>query len=610
MAARMPWVERRTLREKLDELPDRPGVYLYRNAANELLYVGKAKSLRSRVRSYFQPGAQHAPRTASLVSEVADLETILVETELEALMLEANFIKKEKPPYNVILRDDKNFPYLKLSLADEYPRVSLVRKARLDRNVYYGPFLPASVARRSLKMIPRFFQVATCDEVFDGKRRPCLYYHLDQCLAPCAGKTTPQEYGKAVADAKLFLEGRHKELHAALTRHMQDASSAKDYEKAARYRDTLHLVDKLGVRQTILSTGLEDRDYLAHHVEGRQAALQVFEMRGGKVQARREFTFEDLDFEPGAFYAQVLLQLYAESAPPPSIELAAMPADAALIVRWLEERAGRKVTLHVPERGTKRRFLATVEKNAQLAFEARFRARHSHGVEVLEALAEALGLAEAPFRIECFDISNIHGTDSVASMVVWENGKPKPSDYRIFNIKSVRGPDDFASIAEAVTRRYRRVLAENRRLPDLVLIDGGQGQLGAAVRAAAAEGLPTLPMVSLAKREEEIFLQGRGEPVRLDRASPALQLLQRIRDEAHRFGIKRHRAKRARRTLTTSLLTIPGVGPKTAKALLSKFGSVEGVRRAPADEVAAIAGKKLAQAIALWAASGDLVPGR
>jgi excinuclease ABC subunit C len=606
----MPWVDREALREKLDKLPDRPGVYLYRNAANALLYVGKAKSLRSRVRSYFQPGAQHAPRTVSLVAEIADLETIVVATEMEALMLEANFIKKEKPPYNVILRDDKNFPYLKLSLADEYPRVSLVRKARLDRNAYYGPFLPASVARRSLKMIPRFFQVATCDEVLDGKRRPCLYYHLDQCLAPCAGKTNPEEYGKAVADAKLFLEGRHKDLHAALTRHMQDASELKEYEKAARYRDTLRLVDKLGVRQTIDSAGLEDRDYLAHHVEGRELALQVFEMRAGKVQARREFTFDDLDFDAAGFYAQVLVQLYADAVPPPEIELPVMPAEAGLLGEWLSQRAGRKVVLHVPERGTKRRFLSMAEKNAQLAFEARFRARHSHGVAVLEALAEAIGLAEAPSRIECFDVSNIHGTDSVASMVVWENGKPKPSDYRIFNIKSVVGPDDFASIAEAVTRRYRRVLAEGRRLPDLVLIDGGPGQLGAAVRSAAAEGLPTLPMVSLAKREEEIFLQGQGEAVRLDRSSPALQLLQRIRDEAHRFGIKRHRAKRARRTLTTALLEVPGVGPKTAKALLSRFGSVEGVRRATPDQLAEVAGTNLARAIASWAASGGLGPGR
>jgi excinuclease ABC subunit C len=605
----MPWVDRDPLREKLDELPDRPGVYLYRNAARDLLYVGKAKSLRQRVRSYFQPGAAHTPRTAALVAEIADLETIVVGSEMEALMLEANLIKKERPPYNVILRDDKNFPYLKLSLADEYPRVSLVRRARLDKNAYFGPFLPASVARRSLKMIPRFFQVATCDEVFDGKRRPCLYYHLDQCLAPCAGKTTPDEYGRAVADAKLFLEGRHKELTASLSRHMQEASDAQHYEKAARYRDTLRTMERLAVRQTIDSAGLEDRDYVAHHVEGRELALQVFEMRGGKIQARREFTFDDLDFEPAGFYAQVLVQLYADAAPPPEIELAAKPADAPLLAAWLSERAGRKVTIHVPERGTKRRFLAMVEKNAALAFEARFRARHSHGVEVGAALAEAIGLPEAPHRIEAFDISNIHGTDSVASMVVWEGGKPKPADYRIFNIKSVKGPDDFASIAEAVTRRYRRVLAEGRRLPDLVLIDGGAGQLGSAVRALAAEGLPTLPMVSLAKREEEIFLQGHGEPVRLDRSSPALQLLQRIRDEAHRFGIKRHRAKRARRTITTALLTIPGVGPKTARSLLATFGSVEGVKAASSEDIERLAGKKVARAIALWAAPGDLVRG-
>lgn len=603
----MPRVDRIALREKLADLPDRPGVYLYRNAARKLLYVGKAKSLRSRVRSYFQPGAQHAPRTVSLVAEIADLETIVVDTEMEALMLEANLIKKERPPYNIILRDDKSFPYLKLSLADEYPRVSLVRRARLDKNAYFGPFLPASVARRSLKLIPRFFQVATCDEVFDGKRRPCLYYHLDQCLAPCAGKTNPEEYGRAVADAKLFLEGRHKDLSASLTRHMREAADAQQYEKAARYRDTLRTVDKLGIRQSIDSAGLEDRDFLAHHVEGRQLALQVFEMRAGKVQSRREFTFDDLDFDAAAFYAQVLVQLYADAAPPPEIELPAQPADGPLLSAWLSERAGRRVVLHVPERGAKRRFLAMAEKNAAMAFEARFRARHSHGVAVVEALAEAIGLPEPPGRIECFDISNIQGTDSVASMVVWENGKPKPSDYRIFNIKSVSGSDDFASIAEAVTRRYRRILAEGRRLPDLVLIDGGAGQLAAAVRALAVEGLPTLPMVALAKRDEEIFLQGRGAPVRLDRASPALKLLQRIRDEAHRFGLKRHRAKRARRTITTALLEVPGIGPKTAQRLLTAFGSVKGVKAAPADRIAAIAGEKAARAIASWAAPRGLV---
>ena len=590
------------LRERLSGLPDRPGVYLYRNAAGKLLYVGKAKSLRNRVRSYFQPSAQHPPRTAQLVAEVHDLETIVVDTEMEALILEANFIKRERPPYNVVLRDDKNFPYLKLSLADPYPRVSLVRQARLDKNAYYGPFIPASVARRSMKLIPRFFQVATCNEVFDGKRRPCLYYHLEQCLAPCAGKTTPEEYGRAVQDAKLFLEGRDRELATSLTSKMKEASESKEYEKAARFRDTLRTVERLAVRQNILSAGLEDQDYLAHHAEGREVALQVFEMRGGKISARREFTFDDVEATPAAFYAQVLVQLYADGTPPPDVFLPALPADAELVERWLTERRGARVRLRVPERGTKRKFLAMVEKNAALAFEARFRARHSHGVAAAEALAEALGLPDVPSRIECFDISNIQGADAVASMVVWEGGAPKKSDYRIFNIKSVQGPDDFASIAEAVTRRYRRLLDEGRRLPDLILIDGGAGQLGAAVRALAAEGLPTLPVIGIAKREEEIYLQGGGEPIRLDRRSPALQLLQRIRDEAHRFGVSRHRARRSRRTLKTSLLEVPGVGPVLARRLLRAFGSVDGVKKATEEELAAVAGAKVAREIARSAA--------
>ncbi|HEX4825681.1 MAG TPA: excinuclease ABC subunit UvrC [Candidatus Polarisedimenticolaceae bacterium] len=586
------------LKEKVAGLPDRPGVYLYRNVGGKLLYVGKAKSLRSRVRSYFQPSAQHPPRTAQLVAEVSDLETIVVDTEMEALILEANFIKRERPPYNVVLRDDKNFPYLKLSLADTFPRVSLVRQAKLDKNAYYGPFIPASVARRSMKLIPRFFQVATCGEVFDGKRRPCLYYHLEQCLAPCAGKTTPEEYGRAVADAKLFLEGRDRELSASLTTKMKEASGSQEYEKAARFRDTLKTVERLAVRQNILSAGLEDQDYLAHHAEGREVALQLFEMRGGKISARREFTFDDVEATPAAFYAQVLVQLYADAPPPPDVFLPALPTEAPLVERWLADRSGGRVRLRVPERGTKRKFLAMVEKNAALAFEARFRARHSHGVAAAEALAEALGLPDVPNRIECFDISNIQGTDAVASMVVWEGGAAKKSDYRIFNIRSVSGPDDFASIAEAVTRRYRRLIDEGRRLPDLVLIDGGAGQLGAAVRALAAEGLPTLPLVGIAKREEEIYLQGGGEPVRLDRRSPALHLLQRIRDEAHRFAVGKHRARRARRTLTTSLLEIPGVGPVLAKKLLRAFGSVEGVKKATEPELAAVCGPKVAREIA------------
>jgi excinuclease ABC subunit C len=585
------------IRAQLDALPDRPGVYLYRDARGDLLYVGKAKSLRNRVRSYFQPAAQHGPRTERLVADVVSLEIIVVDTEFEAILLEANLIKRERPPFNVVLRDDKSFPYLKLSVGDAYPRVSLVRRPRLDGSLYAGPFIPGSGARRSLKLIQQDFRVATCAEVFDGKRRPCLYYHLDQCLAPCAGKTDPAEYGRAVDDARLFLEGKHRDLERALEAKMKEASAAEEFEKAARHRDTLAVVRRLAVRQHIASVGLEEQDFFAHHREGSQAALELFQMREGKIQSRREFGFDNLDFEPGAFYAAVLAQYYAEALPPREIYLPDLPADAGLLESWLSGRRGSRVHLRVPERGVKKRLLSLVGKNAAIAFENRFRAPHAYGVGVLEALAEVLGLDEPPYRIESFDISNVQGADSVASMVVWEGGKPKKSDYRTFTIRGVTGPDDLASMAEAVTRRYRRLLAEDRRLPDLVLLDGGPGQLGAGVRSLADVGLPMLPVISLAKRDEEIWLQRSGEPIRLPRSSPALHLVQRIRDEAHRFALLHHRKKRLRRTLTTALLDVPGVGPVLAKRLLREFGSVKGVMAAPPDEVARVVGRKVADAI-------------
>jgi excinuclease ABC subunit C len=586
------------LQDKLDSLPDRPGVYQYRNAKGEVIYIGKAKSLRSRVRSYFQPAAHHDPRIASMVTEVTDLELIVVDTEMEALILESNLIKRKRPRYNVVLRDDKHFPYLKLSMRDTYPRVSLVRQARLDGSVYTGPFLPAAIARRTMKLVQRYFQVATCREVFDGKRRPCLYYHLDQCLAPCAGKTTPEEYGAAVADARLFLEGRDVDLCHSLEQRMKQASSAREYERAARYRDTLKTVKSLGVRQRMSSVGLEEQDFLAHCVDGHQAVLQLFQMRLGKVQARREFAFDDLAFDAPRFYAAVLVQYYGDHEPPPEIFLPQLPDGRELLERWLAKRRGGKVSLRVPRRGPKRKFLELVQENAKLAFEGRFRARHSHGVDAVEKLARALGLDETPSRLECFDISNIQGTDSVASMVVWEGGGPVKAQYRSYNVRSVSGPDDFASIAEAVSRRYKRLLAEDKRLPDLVLIDGGRGQLGAAVSALARIGLPMLPVVSIAKREEELFVQGQAEAIRLDRNSPALQLVQRMRDEAHRFAVARHRSRRARRTLRTELTEIRGVGPISARKLLREFGSVAGVRLADKADWQRVAGRKVAEALA------------
>jgi excinuclease ABC subunit C len=513
-----------------------------------------------------------------------------------ALILESNLVNLERPLFNVVLRDDKNFPYLKLTVRDPYPRVALVRSARLDGDVYVGPFLPAATARRTMKLVQRYFQVATCGEPFDGKRRPCLYYHLDQCLAPCAGKTTPEAYRDAVEDARLFLEGRDRDLERSLERRMGDASAAQEYERAARYRDTLRTVRALAVRQRMTSVGLEDQDYLAHHAEGHEAVLELFQVRGGKVQGRREFVLDALEVAPPVLYASAIAQVYADLAPPPEIHVPIAPADGALLARWLGARRDGPVAIRVPRRGGRRALLDVVAHNARLAFTGRFRTGHTHGVEALAGLAEAIGLDEPPTRIECFDVSNLHGTDSVASLVVWDGAAPRRSEYRTFHPR-VAGPDDFASIADAVTRRYRRLLAENRRLPDLVLVDGGRGQLGAAVAALAREGLPTLPVVALAKREEELYLTGVAEPVRLDRDCPALQLVQRIRDEAHRFAISHHRRRRARRTIATELTTVPGIGRATAAKLLRAFGSLRGVQAAGPVEWERVAGRRVAAAL-------------
>jgi excinuclease ABC subunit C len=588
------------LKEKLARVPDAPGVYLYRNSDGDVIYVGKAKSLRKRVHSYFRASAGHSARISRMVAEIADLDVIVVGTEMEALILESNLIKRELPRYNVLLRDDKQFPYLKFTLGDTYPRVALVRETRQDRSQYIGPFVPQSGARKTLKVIQQHFRVATCKERFDGKRRPCLYFHLDQCLAPCAGKTDPDTYGRAVGDARLFLQGRDRELMTSLRKRMHAASGARRYEEAARHRDTLKAIENLGSRQRVSSAGQEERDYLAHHAEGQQVSLQLFQMREGRIQSRREFNFSEIDFEPATFYGAVLVQYYMETVPPAELCLPVVPAGQHLIEQWLSERRGGRVTLRVPQRGSQLKLLSLVRQNARFAFESRFRGPQTVGSRSLEALAELLGMAEPPFRIECFDISNVQGTDSVASMVVWEGGKPLKSDYRSFNIKTVEGADDYASIAEAVTRRYRRRLAEGARLPDLVLIDGGRGQLSAAVTSVTAltrEGLPMLTVASIAKREEEIYLEHRDQPIRADRSSPALQLLQRIRDEAHRFALSKHRQRRAKRTLRTDLTEIRGIGKITAAKLLREFGSLEGVRGAAREELERVAGRTVAEAI-------------
>jgi excinuclease ABC subunit C len=596
-------------RQKLDDLPDAPGVYLYREAGGRIIYVGKAKSLRSRVRSYFQPGgAGQFPKTDALVAEIHDLEFIVTRTEVEALILENSLVKKEQPRWNIRLRDDKNFPYLKLTSTERFPRVVLVRRARLDGNAYFGPYLPASAARRSIQMVARHFKVATCYEHLDGTRpRPCLLYQLNQCLGPCAGLVSDADYARAVQDARLFLEGRTRDLVRNLKEQMAVAAREERFEAAAHHRDLIQTLERLQEKQGVSSVGLEEQDYVAFAREGEMASVQVFRMRDGLVQARRELSFEGIGIDDAAFL-DACLERYYESADdvPGTIVVPLEPASRTLLEEWLAQKKGARVSFVVPQRGPRRHLLDTVAKNARLSFEAMFRAPHTHGVEILEGLQEALGLDEPPHRIECFDISHIQGTDQVASLVVWEAGRPRRSDYRRFRVRTVGGNDDFASMAEVVGRRYARLLQEGKTLPDLVLIDGGKGQLSSALAVLEGLGLGHLQVAAIAKREEVIFLDGRTGPVRLPRESPVLHLVQRIRDEAHRFAVTFHRKVRARRTIGTELTAIEGVGPRRARTLLRRFGSVQGVREAPADALNEAVGPRLAERIRL--ALGSLPP--
>ncbi len=585
-------------RLKLDDLPDAPGVYLYRDGGGKVIYVGKARSLRSRVRSYFQESsAGQAPKTDALLDEIHDLEYIVTRTEVEALILENNLIKKDRPRFNIRLRDDKNFPYLKMTTNERFPRVVLVRRARLDGNAYFGPYVPASAARRSIQMVARHFKVATCYlEDMDGTRpRPCLLYQLNQCLGPCAGLVGDQEYRQATGDARLFLEGRNRDLLKSLKEKMRKASDDERFEAAAHYRDLVKNLETSSDRQRIASVGLEEEDYLAFHRERDIASVQVFQMRAGQVQARREFSFEGIREEDAEFLAACLTRYYESvDVVPRTICVPLVPASQEVLEEWLEEKKGSKVSILAPRRGARRRLIETAAKNARLSFETMFRAPHTHGVEILEGLQEALGLDEPPHRIECLDISHIQGSDQVASLVVWEAGRPKRSDFRRFRIRTVKGSDDFAAMAEVVGRRYARLLREGRSLPDLVLIDGGKGQLSSAVAVLDRLGVGHVQVASIAKREEEVFLDGRRESVRIPHDSPILHLIQRIRDEAHRFAVTYHRKVRSQRTLATELTRIEGVGLRRARLLLRRFGSVQGVREASLESLAQTVGKALA----------------
>jgi excinuclease ABC subunit C len=608
------------LKEQIARLPEQPGVYLWRNAAGDTIYVGKARALRDRVRSYLA-AAGTSPRHDALLEEIAAVEVIVTDSVMEALALENNLIKQRTPKYNILLRDDKNYPYLQLTTSEAVPRLLVARHVEKTGDFYAGPFLPAKIARRSMGLAHRLFGIRSCNEVITGERgRPCLEYDIKRCIAPCVREICTQErYGVAVANTKLLLEGRNDELIATLRARMAGAAEEERFEEAAQLRDALRTVQILRDRQQKVATAeLGDRDVFGLKVGPSGGAIQVFAMRGGGVVERVELAIEpgiasrDADVLQGA-----LQQFYEVRVPPSEIDLPLEVEDAETLEAWLSERAGRRIRIAVPRRGEKRSLVELATRNAELSYRTRFNETTAAHFDALETLRGVLGLPVIPQRIECFDISTIQGSETVASMVVCEDGRMKKSEYRKFRMKglSARGsrltakapraqspepraqPDDFAAMREVVGRRYQKIMEQGGPFPDLILIDGGKGQLSAAYEALETVGLGNLVAAGIAKKEEVLFTRDRPEPFVLAENDPALLLIQRIRDEAHRFAVTFHRRARRMRDLRSELDAVPGIGPRRRRALLTTFGSVAGVRRATREELDAVVGPKAASAV-------------
>ena len=591
------------LKAKLADIPSGAGVYLYRDADGEVLYVGKAKSLRSRVRSYFQESRDLDQRRDRMVDRIADVEFIVTDTEGEALALENNLIKQNKPRYNVLLRDDKTYPFIKLTVNEAFPRALITRRVRRDGSLYFGPFFPGGLARKTLRLIERHFMIRNCNIRIDGKRgRPCLQHYIHRCLGPCVETlTTPDAYREAARDVRLFLEGKTADLIRSLEEKMSTAAQNEQYEAAGHHRDAIDTVRKIAERQKMASAGSDDIDIFGFHQDGGMVAVSAFHMRGGRVVNKKEMFWEDQErFNGPAFFGALLKQYYLD-APfiPVEIHVPETFEDQALLSERLSALKGRKVEVRTPRRGGKREMMELVSRNAKLVFDQRFRSATLPRSAIARDLEEALDLEKTPKRIEGFDISNLQGTDIVASMVVWRDGAMAKSDYRRFIIRSVSGqPDDFKSMREVVHRRYSRVAEAGQRMPDLILIDGGLGQLHAAQAALDDLNIVDQPLASIAKREEIIYVAGReDEPVVLDRRSAALKLVQQIRDESHRFAIAFHRQRRARRQRTTELDRIPGIGPRTVRKLLDRFGSLKKVRSAGLDDLHGVVNRRQAAAI-------------
>jgi len=616
---------------KIRTLPTSPGVYLYKNAEGEVIYVGKAKNLRSRVSSYFHEGRWEDAKTGTLVREAVDVDYIVVANNKEALALENHLIKQKKPRFNILLRDDKTYPYVKLTLAERFPRVYVTRRLRKDGSAYYGPYFPANLAYRIVDLIHRHFMVPSCKvDLTRYHPRACLQYYIKRCLGPCVKDlTTPETYAETVRDVKLFLDGRQTDLVKSLRERMSETAEAQEFERAARYRDLISTVEQLQEKQRIADAEGDDADVFGYHYENQMLAVNLFHMREGKVLDRRELFWEDLpefaeqpnqpdngetgvparppaeSLHPAEFFSALVKQIYlAQPYVPRNIYVPVDFEDREELEEALSEQlageGGRATRVHiaVPQRGDKRELIDLAGTNAKQSYDQRFRVLKPNARAIQEAFQDALALPERPKRIECFDISHIQGAETVASMVVWEEGKMKKSDYRKFIIKTVEGVDDFASMREVVTRRYQRLQKEKKPTPSLVLIDGGLGQLHAAAQALEALEIINQPLASIAKREEIIYVHGQeDDPVVLDHHSPVLHLVQMIRDEAHRFAVTFHRKRRQLRDRTTELRAIPGVGESTTRRLLEHFGSLQAVKQADVAALSAVVTKTQAEAI-------------
>ena len=610
------------LREKVAQLPTQPGVYLFQDVTGKILYVGKANSLRSRVRSYFLEINLQNAKTGSLVREAVDVDYIVVDNQKEALALENNLIKQYQPKFNILLRDDKTYPYIRYTAFEKYPRVYVTRRLKKDGSIYFGPYFPARLAYQMVHLIHKHFLVPSCTvDLGRNHPRPCLQYYIHRCLGPCvAGLVTDERYAEAARDVRLFLEGRRSDLTKSLEVRMRAASEGERFEEAAGYRDLLRTITEMEEKQKIAAAAGDDTDVLAWYAEPPQVAVNLFHLRGGRVVDRRDFYWENLEeFDAAEFLPSLLKQLYLDAEYlPRQIHTPFDFDDCELLEEVLTEKAGHRVEIMNPQRGQKHQFLELVEKNAQQSFITRFRISKPSTDAIVEALESALGLPEPPKRIECFDISHIQGSDTVASMVVWEAGKMKKSDYRKFIIRGEAMPeggekssgilrDDFASMQEAVERRYRRLQLENKPLPSLILIDGGIGQLHAAAKALDKLAIINQPMASIAKKEEILYILGReDEPVALDHHSPVLHLIQQIRDETHRFAVTFHRQRRSTQRLRTSLTEIAGVGNRTAQKLLRRFGSVTRLKELSVEDMSAEVPR--AQAQRVYDALHDIKP--